>query len=286
MRMLLYLALVVAAAAPAAADTDLSPLRTLAIQEGGRNKPLDTFARETARRVSGARAFTGGESIAGLEPAEWVISLVSDPRRWEGQRMFRVTHAALRERIALAAGHDRFSFQELVGHKPFLEAAEEVQERMRIDPDARLDPVEQEVAGLYGTLSTVAAIFSGEALRMVPNPAAEDGSWLTVADLGKMEGPAAATLRQRVGDLAVASRQGDREALAVARCRSRCASWLRRPILRRPRSSAKRATTASSRSGSPGSCTWPASSRCWPAWPCARGWRPRWVSPSFAPASP
>ncbi|HVR70076.1 MAG TPA: cytochrome c biogenesis protein CcsA, partial [Vicinamibacteria bacterium] len=216
MRTLLGLALALAAVAPAAADPDLSPLRTLAIQDGGRNKPLDTFARETARRVSGARAFTGGEQIASLDPAEWVISLVSDPRRWEAEPMFRVTHAALRERIGLPAGQDRFTFQELVGHEPFLEAAEEVRERMRIDPDARLDPVEQEVAGLYGTLSTVAGIFSGEALRMVPAPAAEDGAWLTVAELGKVEGPAGATLRQRVGDLAVASRQGDRPALAAA----------------------------------------------------------------------
>jgi cytochrome c-type biogenesis protein CcsB len=216
MRILAGLALLLAHAVPAAADADLTPLRTLAIQEGGRHKPLDTFARETARRVSGARAFTGGETIGGLDPAEWVISLVSDPRRWEAEPMFRVTHAALRERIVLAAAQDRFSFQELANHKPFLDAADEVRERMRMDPDARLDPIEQEVAGLYGTLSTVAAIFSGEGLRIVPNPAAEDGTWLTVAELGKLEGPAAAGLRDQVGALAVASRAGDRAALARA----------------------------------------------------------------------
>jgi cytochrome c-type biogenesis protein CcsB len=216
MRTLLGLALAISVAVPAAADTDLTPLRTLAIQEGGRHKPLDTFARETARRVSGARAFTGGETIGSLDPAEWVVSLVSDPRRWEGEPMFRVTHAALRERIGLPAGKDRFTFQELVRHEPFLAAAAEVQERMRIDDNAVLDPVEQEIAGLYGTLSTVAGIFSGEGLRMVPNPGAPDGAWLTVAELGSLQGPAAATLRQRVGDLAVASRQGDRQAQATA----------------------------------------------------------------------
>ena len=216
MRILAGIAVLLAWATPAAAEVDLGPLRSLAIQDGGRHKPLDTFARETARRVSGARAFTGGESIGGLDPAEWVISLVSDPRRWEAEPMFRVPHAALRERIGLAAARDRYSFQELVSHKPFLDAAEEVRERMRIDSEARLDPIEQEVAGLYGTLSTVSAIFSGEALRMVPNPGAADGAWLSVAALGPLEGATASGLRDHVGALAVASRAGDRAGLAHA----------------------------------------------------------------------
>jgi cytochrome c-type biogenesis protein CcsB len=216
MRMLVLAALAAAATVPAAAEVDLSPLRTVAIQEGGRTKPLDTFARETARRVSGARAFTGGERIGGLDPAEWAVSLVADPGRWQEERMFRVTHAALRERIALPAGQDRFSFRELAGHQPFLDAAADVHERLRIDPDGRLDPVEQEVAGLYDTLALVSAVFSGEALRIVPNPSAPDGAWLSVAELGKAEGESAARLRQQVGDLAVASRKGDREGLALA----------------------------------------------------------------------
>jgi cytochrome c-type biogenesis protein CcsB len=216
MRILAGIAVLLAWALPAAAEVDLGPLRSLAIQDGGRHKPLDTFARETARRVSGARAFTGGERIGGLDPAEWVISLVSDPRRWEAEPMFRVPHAALRERIGLAAAQDRYSFQELVNHKPFLDAAEEVRERMRIDSEARLDPIEQEVASLYGTLSTVSAIFSGEALRMIPNPGAADGAWLSVAALGALEGATASGLRDHVGALAVASRAGDRAGLARA----------------------------------------------------------------------
>jgi ABC-type transport system involved in cytochrome c biogenesis permease subunit len=216
MRILAGIAVLLAWAVPAAAEGDLGPLRSLAIQEGGRHKPLDTFARETARRVSGARAFTGGESIGGLDPAEWVISLVSDPRRWEAEPMFRVPHAALRERIGLAAAQDRYSFQELVNHKPFLDAAEEVRERMRIDSEARLDPIEQEVAALYGTLSTVSAIFSGEALHIIPNPGGADGAWLSVAALGPLEGATASGLRDHVGALAVASRAGDRAGLARA----------------------------------------------------------------------
>jgi hypothetical protein len=65
-RLLTLLAATLVAASPLRAATDLDPLRTIAVQDGGRTKPLDTFARETARRVSGPKPFTGGESVAGL----------------------------------------------------------------------------------------------------------------------------------------------------------------------------------------------------------------------------
>ncbi|HET6897978.1 MAG TPA: hypothetical protein VFK70_06515, partial [Vicinamibacteria bacterium] len=56
-----------ALAANAAAATTVDALRTLAVQDGGRVKPLDTFARESARRITGGRAF-GAESVRGLDP--------------------------------------------------------------------------------------------------------------------------------------------------------------------------------------------------------------------------
>ena len=59
----MLLAGVLALPSPLRAGPELDPLRTIAIQDGGRVKPLDTFARETARRVSGAVPFTGGESV-------------------------------------------------------------------------------------------------------------------------------------------------------------------------------------------------------------------------------
>jgi hypothetical protein len=46
------------------------------VQDGGRLKPFDSFARETARRVGGARVF-GAESIAGKEPVEWLVGMMA-----------------------------------------------------------------------------------------------------------------------------------------------------------------------------------------------------------------
>ena len=60
--------LVLALPKPLLAGPDpLEPLRSLAIQDGGRIKPFDTYARETARRVTGAKPF-GFQRVLGYQP--------------------------------------------------------------------------------------------------------------------------------------------------------------------------------------------------------------------------
>src|SRR5262245_24768769 len=92
-----------ARSSPRPAGPDLGPLRLLAIQDGGRVKPFDTFARETARRI-GARAF-GGETVKKMDPVEWVLAMIADPVRWRAEPIIRVTHAGLRDAAGLP--HDQ-----------------------------------------------------------------------------------------------------------------------------------------------------------------------------------
>ena len=217
-RALLSLAAVLAAA-PFAAAADLAVLRTIAVQDGGRLKPLDTFARETARRISGAKPFTGGESVAGLDPAEWILSMVATPARWKEERMFRVAHAELRGALGLEAGRDRYSFSELAAHSPFLDAAARVHDKLRSEADASLLPIEQETAALYDSLSIVAGIFSGDALRMVPDPHDGAGAWLSVQQLGGVPGENAEGARAALATLVSAYQSGDRTAAAAAAAR-------------------------------------------------------------------
>ena len=88
---------------PLRAGPEIDPLRRIAIQDGGRTKPFDTFARETARRITGARAF-GFQSVKGLEPSEWILSMLAAPERWRQEKIVKVTHAGLREAAGLPAG--------------------------------------------------------------------------------------------------------------------------------------------------------------------------------------
>src|SRR4029453_18763746 len=90
---------------PLQAGPELDPLRRLAVQDGGGIKPFDTFARETARRLTGAKPF-GLERVKGLDPTEWIVAMISDPARWREERMIKVTHAGLRKAAGLPEKSD------------------------------------------------------------------------------------------------------------------------------------------------------------------------------------
>ena len=197
------------------AGPEIAPLRGIAIQDGGRSKPLDTFARETARRLTGAKPF-GFESVRGLEPTEWVLAMLAAPDRWREEPIVRVTHAGLRQAAGLPEGQDRYSFRELASHQGFLGAVEKVHAKLRADREARLDPVERELADLYDSLSLMGGIFSGEALRIIPHPNDPQAGWFSVADLERSEIPQVQRLRVLLTALVVAYREGDRPAVESA----------------------------------------------------------------------
>ena len=200
---------------PLRAGPEIDPLRRIAIQDGGRTKPFDTFARETARRITGARAF-GFQSVKGLEPSEWILSMLAAPERWRQEKIVKVTHAGLREAAGLPAGKDLYSFEELVSHQGFLSAAEKVHEKVRKDREARLDPIEREIADLYENLSVMAGIFSGEALHVVPHPDDPKASWYSVADLERADAPQVQRVKTLLTALVIAYRDGDRPSVSAA----------------------------------------------------------------------
>jgi cytochrome c-type biogenesis protein CcsB len=214
-RLLLILSCLVVLPTLLLAGPEIDPLRRIAIQDGGRTKPFDTFARETAKRLTGARPF-GFESVKGLEPTEWILSMVSAPDRWREEKIIKVTHAGLRDAAGLPKGQDVYSFQELVNHAGFMKAADAVHEKVRKDREAKLDPIEREIADLYENLSIMSGVFSGEALRIVPNPDDARATWYSVADLEKADAPQVQRVKTLLSALVIAYRDGDRPAVQAA----------------------------------------------------------------------
>src|SRR5512140_2742333 len=96
-RLLLTLSLgLLALPLPLRAASDLDPVRLIAVREGGRVKPFDTFARGTSRRVTGARAL-GAEPVKGKAPVERVLAMMASPEQWRKEPIVRVTHVGLRQ---------------------------------------------------------------------------------------------------------------------------------------------------------------------------------------------
>jgi cytochrome c-type biogenesis protein CcsB len=215
-RTLLTLSLCALSAPALAGGPELAPLREIAIQEGGRTKPLDTFARELARRVQGARAF-GLEGVAGLEPIEWVLSTLAAPDRWKGEPIVKVTHAGLRDAAGLPHDKERYSFQELAGHQGLQEAV--ARARAKVERDLDLDPVDREVLDLYDTLLTYQGVMSGESLHVVPHPDDPKTAWYSLADLASPQAagiPQVQRVRALVSALVAAYQEGDRAGVRTA----------------------------------------------------------------------
>jgi len=215
-RTLLTLSLLALSAPVLAGGPELAPLREIAIQEGGRTKPLDSFARELAKRIQGARAF-GLESIAGLEPVEWLLSTLAAPDRWKAEPIVKVTHAGVRDAAGLPHERDRYSFQELAEHKGLQEAVARV--RAKLDGNEELDPVGREVLDLYDTLLTYQGVMSGESLHLVPHPDDPKAAWYSIADLGAPQTasiPHVQRVRALVSALVSAYQEGDRPGVATA----------------------------------------------------------------------
>jgi ABC-type transport system involved in cytochrome c biogenesis permease subunit len=194
----------------------LEPLRSLAIQDGGRIKPFDTYARETARRVTGAKPF-GFQRVMGLDPVEWVLSMMADPDRWRREpNLIRVTHVGLREAASLPADKDRYSWDELTKHAGLAAAMEKVHEKVRADREAKLDPIEREVSGLEDTLGVLDSVFTLSGIRVVPHPTDPRGTWFSLRDLDETDAAPIVTIRTLRDALLRFAKDGDREHLGPA----------------------------------------------------------------------
>ena len=206
MRSAIVLLALVSAAPLAAGDDPMNALRAMPVQDGGRVKPLDTFARETARRVTGARAF-GSDTVAGRDAVDWLVGLWASPDTWRAERIVRVADATVRAQAGLPADRERFSFDEIVGSERFSAAAEEA--RGLQEAGAPLTPAQDGVARLYGNLSLMAAVMAGDAPGMA---ALGDGEgWAAPRAL-----PADGAPRRAFEALLAAHRTGDRAAAAAA----------------------------------------------------------------------
>ncbi len=199
-----------------AAPDPLEPLRSLAIQDGGRVKPFDTYAREIARRVAGAKPF-GFQRVLGLDPVDWVLSMMADPDRWRHEPgLIRVTHVGLRQAAHLPAEKDRYSWDELTRDPGLAAAMEKVHDKVRQDREAKLDPIESEVSSLEDTLGILDGIFTMSGVRVVPHPTDPRGTWFSLHDLDETDAAPIVTIRTLRDALLRFAKDGDREHVGPA----------------------------------------------------------------------
>ena len=84
----------------------------LAIQDNGRRKPIDTFAKETLIRITGRSTYISGART--WSPNDFVLSALVETHDWKTEPMILVSFGKLKEELGLDKVQRRFSFEQLV----------------------------------------------------------------------------------------------------------------------------------------------------------------------------
>ena len=180
---LLFLALIFGgeicrAQAPVAADTaslDYKQFGLLAIQDGGRRKPIDTFARETLIRVTGRSTYT---DKAGRKwtPNDFVLSALLETHDWRNEPMVLVSLGQVIEKLGLDKTQRRFTFAQLTALPELNRLANEAHALRKAEKP--LDRLQQEIMSVSERLALFTNVINGNAFLIVPAPKSETDPWV------------------------------------------------------------------------------------------------------------
>ncbi len=172
------------AASPDVAAADSSTLDfkqwgLLATQDGGRRKPIDTFAKETLIRIAGKSTYTDNNGRK-WRPNDFVLSALLETHDWKNEPMVLVSFGKLKEQLGFDKTQRRFSFAQLAGSIELQRLANEAQALKRAEKP--LDRVQQEALGVSDRLTLFARVMDGSALLIVPAPTNETDPWVEPSD--------------------------------------------------------------------------------------------------------
>jgi cytochrome c-type biogenesis protein CcsB len=200
----------VSAADISAANTgnlDFKQWGLLAIQDGGRRKPVDTFAKEALIRITGRSTYTDKTGRT-WRPNDFVLSALIETHDWKNEPMVLVSSGQLVEQLGLDKTPRRFSFAQLTGSSELQRLATDAQALKRAEKP--LTRVQQEALSVSDRLTLLAHVVDGSALLIVPAPASETDPWVDPSGWSKYYSEAQVTpLQTQLQTVANSYVQGD-----------------------------------------------------------------------------
>ncbi len=167
-------------AATAAEQTlDFRQWSLLAIQDGGRRKPLDTFAKETLMRMTGKSSIQTGERV--WKPDEFVLSMLLATHDWTKEPMILVDYKPLVARLKLDLTRKRFSVEELAQVPELETLVTEAHEARQSEKELSRMQKEAENVGTRFTLFN--NLQAGNLLLIVPPPDDAKARWLLPTEM-------------------------------------------------------------------------------------------------------
>ena len=157
------------------ANLDLKQWGLLAIQDGGRRKPIDTFAKATLIRITGRSTYTD-KAGRRWTPNDFVLSALIETHDWKNEPMVLISAGQLVEQLGLDKAQRRFSFAQLTESTGLQRLATEAQALKRAEKP--LTRAQQEALSVNDRLTLLAGVTDGRALLILPAPMNETDPWL------------------------------------------------------------------------------------------------------------
>ena len=157
-----------------AGEMDYSALAKVPIQDGGRVKPLDTFARESVRMV------TGREQFEGLDSLDTLMQWISNPAPWDTKECILVENLGLKDMLGIPKDQKRAMPVSLVHNEGFITYATSCYEKQQ--KKMPLNAVDKEAIEVFGRLQRLEDIESGVALTLIPLPDPTTQQWASLDD--------------------------------------------------------------------------------------------------------
>ena len=176
--LILFVCGAVSSAQERAADSrglDFKQFGLLAIQDGGRRKPIDTFARETLIRITARSTYTD-KNDRPWQPNDFILSALLETHDWKNEPMVLVSLGKLKEQLGLTKTQRRFSFAQLAGSAELQRLTNEAHAAKRAEKP--LDRLQQEAMSVSERLALFAHVMDGSAFLIVPAPKNETDTWV------------------------------------------------------------------------------------------------------------
>ena len=155
----------------------LQALRALPVQDSGRIKPYETFARESLSLITGRAEFEGRPAI------EVVTTWLLQPAAWEQKKILEIRYNLLKKALHFSETENKFSLVEVLQNERLSFVFQELQSKR--EAKVKLDPYFQALQRLESQIETFRGIATGEMLKFSPSPAGEGHgkAWIPLQQL-------------------------------------------------------------------------------------------------------
>ncbi len=149
------------------------PLKYLPVQDAGRVKPYDTFAREMLQMIYGRQTYEKRPAF------EIVFTWLLQPTAWQDKKIIEIRYNDLKKALKFDLGEKHFSLEQILNNERLPMVMQELQAKR--ETKEKLNPYFQAVQRLENQIFLMREIASGHLLKVWPPQ--EGDAWVSVADL-------------------------------------------------------------------------------------------------------